>query len=255
MEPLHPMLRPACLIGLLLVVIAGSAQSATIVATARSTLLRAVYYDPLLGDYTQTTTEVDPVGYGDWSSSQSGGSFYRNSVSQSSFIGALLLSASGTVTMQTTYQLAKSSYHVVFTVPEPTQYQYSVDNVDDAPFAGYFPPDGFVRLDRVDPGNPSVVLEPIQSTSLGRVDPYGTGFPDAAAEGVLEPGTYAVDYLLEYAGFHTGGYPATAGFALVLVPEPQTLLLVGSGLVVLGLRRSRKHARREWEQRFARRAG
>jgi hypothetical protein len=242
MERLHPMHRPAFLIGLLLVVIAGSAQSATIVATARSTLLKAVYLNPEtpLVDIVQTT-DVDPVGYGWWESSLSGGSVpYRfNSVSQHSFIGPLLFSATGTVTMQTSYQDADSRYHVVFTVPEPTEYEYNVDNVDDAPL-NYEPPTGFVRLNRVDPGNPSVVLEAIQYTMLGRVLNDGTGLPDAAAEGVLDPGTYALDYRLRYPGFHIGGFPATAGFSLVLVPEPQTLVLVVSGLVVLGLRRSRK---------------
>jgi hypothetical protein len=95
---------------------------------------------------------------------------------------------------------------------------------------------GSVRVDRVDPLDPSVLLERLYDVRLGRF--YGGAYPDFATAGVLEAGTYALHYLFRVTGSHHYAEPAPTSFAFV-VPEPATAALVALGLVAMAGARNR----------------
>jgi hypothetical protein len=226
--------------GCFLAFVPGSARAVAILEAARQTRITAFYYEPN-GDYhTETITDVDPVGFGYWSSSLSGGTPpYIASASQSSLIDLQELSGEGSVAMSITENFADTRYHVVFAVSAGTPYALAVDNVDAGYGGGSDNVGGSVRLSQVDPDDFGVVLQTIHSIPLGRMDFSGEGLPDFAADGLLAPGTYALDFRLTVPGSHNASAPADAGF-LLLIPEPGTLVLVSAGLTLLALRRSRR---------------
>lgn len=216
----------------------GSAPGATILETARQTQITAVYVDPDGNPYYEHITDVDPLGFGYWSSSLNAGTI-PSSASQSSLIDPQELSGSGSVSMTVSENFSDTRYHVVFALSSDTRYSFAVDNVDAGlPFPQLDYTNGFVRLRRVDPGDFGVVLQTIHSISLGR-DTAGEGLPDFAADGLLGPGTYAFDFRLTAPGSHQASLPAAAGF-LLLIPEPGTFVLVSAGLTLLVLRRPRR---------------
>jgi hypothetical protein len=215
----------------------GSALGATILEAARHTHIIAAYVGPFGEPYWETITDVDPLGFGYWSSSLYAGTDPA-SASQFSLIDPQMLAGSGGVWSSSVNNYAETRYHVVFSLGTDTPYSFAVDNVD----AGYENLDftsGFVTLRRVDPGDFGVVLETIHSVTLGRSSFTFEGLPDFAADGLLGSGTYAFDFRLVAPDSHFVAAPASAGF-LLFVPEPGTFLLVSAGLTLLVLAGSRR---------------
>ena len=156
-------------------------------------------------------------------------------------ISASELSGTGTVSKSNTTPEdgAGTQFHVIFSVDNPTAYEFSVSNLDSATCLSWSPL-GQVDLDSVDPSDTSVVLQSLYSVFLARygfddIDLCGTGLPGLSAQGTLSPGTYALSFSLGVGPTHNFAAPGTAGFAFDVVPEPSTFLLLGCGAVGLVL--------------------
>jgi hypothetical protein len=146
------------------------------------------------------------------------------------------LSGTGSVGKSGTgvYDSAGTRFRVVFALDARTVYDFSVTNLETNGCCTWAP-GGAVTLDQVNPGNVSLVLQPIYSVALGRdeMPGSGTGFPNFSAQGTLVPGTYALDFSLLVTASHNASAPGTASFDLALSPEPSTGLLVMVGMLGL----------------------
>ena len=82
----------------------------------------------------------------------------------------------------------------------------------------------------------------IHSVALGREPGQygGRGYPDFSAQGTLEPGVYALDYLLYVYGSHNAEGPGLSGFNFTMVPEPGTGLLLLMGVLGFAVERRRR---------------
>lgn len=229
--------RAGLMIALALALTPGLGRAASILLVDRSIRIQADYYDTVHGVIgIRTSTAADTVGYGPWHATLTDG-IDPVSASQSSRVDSLTLDGTASVDKGNTPTFAESKYRVVYSVDDDTPNEFAVDNIDIDPFGTAFP-SGVVKLDRVDPGNFELVFESIYSVQLYRVvAPIPAGGPDFADEGVLPPGTFRLDFRLQIPGSHSHGEPASAGFSLAMVPEPDSLLLAAVGLVILGLRR------------------
>lgn len=262
MRPTHQSPDGLCIavaLGLATLFSSEAARAIELLDVERSTRITAAYFDAFGLPYTVTTSESDPLGRWYWSSALSGGApgYQPAAASQDSLVllapGSYVvgsshaeLSGTGTVSMGLTYEHAESIYHVLLTLDVMTEYAFAVDNLSPGYPGSHSPLGGFVRLDRVDPGDPNTVLESIQSVTLCRIYDTGEGCPDAAAAGLLDPGTYAFQFELLAPGSHHTDAPATASFSLTLdeIPEPATLALAASGLAVLAAMRKRERGKR-----------
>jgi hypothetical protein len=229
MKPLHDLRRCTLWLACSIALAPGAASAVTILESARSISIE--WGSP---PFEESLSAVDPVGYGEWSASLSEAAA---GASQSSLIDPAVLSGGGYVASQEWYEYGATRYHVVFSVDSTTPYTLSVDNVDSAWATGGGDPVGSVRLRQVNPSDFEMVLQTVSSISLGRNYLTGEGFPDFSGEGVLAPGTYALDFLLWKGYTHYYGENGAAGFSFAVVPEPGTISLVLLGLIVLAGRR------------------
>jgi PEP-CTERM motif-containing protein len=235
------------------VLVPGFAQALTILQTSRTLSITETYNDPLCNCAHPVGQSVSDPGSGPWAASLSGTQPYQGvSASQSSLISETVLNASASVATRWLYDSANTQYHVVFALDAATAYEFAVDNVDSSfPSRSPGEPGGVVALDQVDPGNFATVLRHIYSIYLGRNSMSGEGFANFADASALASGTYALDFRLGKSASHLTSAPGSAGFSLIVVPEPGTASLALLGAFVLAFQRRRRAtpARVWWGER------
>lgn len=222
----HPQRRVALfLTGLLMLALPAAGRALSILEPARSIEIGTADIDSDGNANPRSISAVDPVGYGPWFASLADATARA---SQASLIDQAELNGTASVAAFWNWEYGVSRYRVVFSVEAATAYALDVDSID----AG-FPTEGssgeptaYVRLRQVGPSNFDTVVQTIHSISLHREPFTGNGDPDFSGEGLLAPGTYALDFFLIKPDSHNYADNGAAGFSFMVIPEPRTGLLV-----------------------------